>query len=123
MEKIGEVEALVKAVDEKVHLDDKEAYVIQQLVGKKSTEFAKLYLEKCGFTAPFETNVFLAKIGQLRGVLYRRLKQKFNVTKYTHIKHSEFDNALEFLRSIQFDWLTDAETRWTPRQKELLNWM
>lgn len=119
--KINEVEQLVKAVDEKVHLDDKEAYDIQKLVGNRSSEFAKIFLEKEGYEVPFDTNIFLAKVGQVRSVIYRRLKHKFGVTKYTHIRHTQFNEAVEFLNDIKYSWLTEAEVRWTPRQLELLN--
>lgn len=119
--KIVEVKSLVEAVDKKVHIDDGEAHEIQKLVNVRSAEFAKYFLEEKGFDDPFDTNIFLAKIGQIRGVIYKRLKRKFNVTKYTHIKHTSFDDAINYLESIEYQWLTPTEVRWTQRQKDMLN--
>ena len=118
--KIKEVVDLVEVVSNKVHLEDKEAFDIQSAVNRKATEFAKNYLINKGFESPFGTNLFLSKIGQMRRAVYKRLRQKFNVTKYTHLKHVDFEEAMKFIESIEYGWLTDSETRWTITQKKML---
>lgn len=115
-QKLDKVTELVETVDKKVHLDDGEATEIQAIVSKKAWEFAEEYFE--GQTP--SQNMFMSKVGQFRGNLYRRLKKAFNVHKYTSIKHTDFDIAYDFIERIELSDFTKRELRMTPKQVELM---
>lgn len=115
-QKLAKVTELVETVDKKVHLDDGEATEIQAIVAKKAWEFAQEYFEG---QAPSQ-NMFMSKVGQFRGNLYRRLKKAFNVHKYTSIKHTDFDSAYDFIDRIELSDFTHKEVRMTPKQVELM---
>lgn len=115
-QKVTEVKELVAAVDKKVHLDDGEAMEIQAIVSKKAWEFAKEYFEG---QAPSQ-NMYMSKVGQFRGNLYRRLKKEFNVHKYTSIKHTDFDIAYDFIDRIELADFMQREVRTTPKQYEIM---
>lgn len=118
--KIGRVETLVEDVSRKVHLDDKESHDIQSGVNKKAWLFAQILLEEKGFSKPFDTNLTLSKQGHLRSRLYSRLKKEFNVTKYTHIPHEKFKDAINFINSIEYNQLNSSDKRWTPSQQGII---
>lgn len=62
----------------------------------------------------------LLKKGQFIRLQHSRLKHHFNVTKYTHIKHTEAQQAFEFLKSLKLSAFSLFETRETPKQKEII---
>ena len=114
--KINDVEELVEAVNKRVHLDEGEASDIQSLVAKKAWYFAIAYF---GDDERSE-NMFMSKVGQFRGNIYRRLKKAFNVNKYTNIKHTDFENAYNFIESIRYEDFSKTEIRPTQKQLELM---
>lgn len=118
--KIGRVEQLVEDVSKKVHLDEKEATDIQSIVNRQAWKFANIKFEESGFEEPYQTELFMSKLGHFRSVIYKRLKKQFNVTKYTHIPHEKFNEALSFVHNLSYDNLNEIEKRWTAKQRELL---
>lgn len=48
------------------------------------------------------------------------LKKAFNVTKYTKIKHTDFQSAYDFLAGISYQDFTPKELRATQKQLELM---
>lgn len=118
--KIGRVEQLVEDVSKKVHLDEKESTDIQSIVNRQAWKFANIKFEESGFEEPYQTELFMSKLGHFRSVIYKRLKKQFNVTKYTHIPHEKFNEALSFVHNVSYDNLNEIEKRWTAKQRELL---
>lgn len=116
--KISTVENLVEEVSKRVHLEEEEATQIKKLVNRKAWKFAKRYFNEKQMEP--SSNLFLSKTGQFRGNLYRRLKTEFNVTKYTSIKHVDFNAALTFIEGVVYESMTAKELRMTPKQLELL---
>ena len=65
-------------------------------------------------------NLFASKKGQFIRIQHSRLKHYFNVTKYTHIKHTEAEQAFNYLKSLSLDMFSPFETRMTPKQLEII---
>lgn len=114
---VEEVRALANEIDKKVHIDDVEASEIKSIIGSRAYHYAKEFFEKEG-TLPSQ-NLFSSKKGQFIRIQHSRLKKYFNVTKYTHIKHTDAERAFDFLKTLSFDDFTAFEIRETPKQKEI----
>ena len=116
--RLGEVENLVSEIDKRVHIDDAEASEIKSIIGRQAHVFAKEYFRQAGVTP--SDNLFASKKGQFIRLQHSHLKHHFNVTKYTHIKHTEAVKAFDFLKSLQFSAFSLFEIRETPKQKEII---
>lgn len=116
--KISTVEGLVEEVKNHVHLSDGEANEIKTLVNRKAWEFSNRYFDAQKQTPSH--NLFLSKVGQMRRNLYRRLKSHFNVTKYTSIRHVDYEKAMNYLSETMYEYMTPNELRNTPKQLEIM---
>ena len=116
--RLSEVEILVEEVNKKVHIDDVEASEIKSIISKQANEFANEYF-KTKNEIP-SANLFASKKGQFIRVQHSRLKHHFNVTKYTHIKHTEAEQAFDYLKSLSLEMFSPFETRMTPKQLEII---
>ena len=116
--RLKEVEALVEEVNKKVHIDDVEASEIKSIISKQANEFANEYF-KSKNEIP-SANLFASKKGQFIRTQHSRLKHHFNVTKYTHIKHTEAEQAFNYLKSLSLEMFSPFETRMTPKQLEII---
>ena len=116
--RLSEVEILVEEVNKKVHIDDVEASEIKSIISKQANEFANEYF-KSKNEIP-SANLFASKKGQFIRIQHSRLKHHFNVTKYTHIKHTEAEKAFNYLKSLSLEMFSPFETRMTPKQLEII---
>ena len=116
--RLSEVEILVEEVNKKVHIDDVEASKIKSIISKQANEFANEYF-KSKNEIP-SANLFASKKGQFIRIQHSRLKHYFNVTKYTHIKHTEAEKAFNYLKSLSLEMFSPFETRMTPKQLEII---
>ena len=116
--RLSEVEILIEEVNKKVHIDDVEASEIKSIISKQANEFANEYF-KSKNEIP-SANLFASKKGQFIRIQHSRLKHYFNVTKYTHIKHTEAEQAFDYLKSLSLEMFSPFETRMTPKQLEII---
>lgn len=116
--RLNEVETLVEEVNNKVHIDDVEASEIKSIISKQANKFAHDYF-KSKNEIPSD-NLFASKKGQFIRIQHSRLKHHFNVTKYTHIKHTEAEKAFNYLKALSIDLFTEFETRPTAKQLEII---
>lgn len=116
--RLSEVEILIEEVNKKVHIDDVEASEIKSIISKQANEFANEYFESKNEIP--SANLFASKKGQFIRVQHSRLKHHFNVTKYTHIKHTEAERAFDYLKSLSLEIFSQFETRMTPKQLEII---
>ena len=116
--RLSEVEILIEEVNKKVHIDDVEASEIKSIISKQANEFANEYF-KSKNEIP-SANLFASKKGQFIRIQHSRLKHHFNVTKYTHIKHTEAEQAFNYLKSLNLEMFSPFETRMTPKQLEII---
>ena len=116
--RLSEVEILVEEVNKKVHIDDVEASEIKSIISKQANEFTHEYF-KSKNEIP-SANLFASKKGQFIRIQHSRLKHYFNVTKYTHIKHTEAEKAFNYLKSLSLEIFSPFEIRMTPKQLEII---
>lgn len=115
---VEEVRQLAMDIDKKVHIDDVESSEIKSIISRQAYAFANEYFSRLGKTP--SANLLAAKKGQFIRLQHSHLKRRFNVTKYTHIKHTDAQIAFNFLESLTFDSFTPLEIRDTPKQLEIL---
>lgn len=95
-EKHGEIKGMVTEVRNRVHLEEADAKRIKSIVNKKAHEISKYrYPDTDKYGAEY-----LELVGHARGKVYKRLKEHFNVTKYTAIRHVDREKAIGFVESI-----------------------
>lgn len=116
--RLSEVEILIEEVNKKVHIDDVEASEIKSIISRQANEFAKEYFESRNEIP--SANLFASKKGQFIRIQHSRLKHYFNVTKYTHIKHTEAEKAFDYLKSLSLEMFSPFEIRMTPKQLEII---
>lgn len=102
-------------IEKKVTLQEDECVNLQRSVSFKASELTKEYLEYENVS----TNYRMSKIGQFRMLVYKRVKSRFNVHRYTLVPHVEFNKAIEFVNDIKLNDFSEVETRETIKQIEI----
>lgn len=93
-EKVGEVQMLVQEVRDSVTLTDAECYQLQSLVRIKSNALTKdRYKES--------DEKFKDMVGRYRRMIWSKLKDRFEVAKYSHVRRIDFDDAVEFIKEFR----------------------
>ena len=93
-EKVGEVQMMVQEVRDSVTLTDAECYQLQSLVRKKSNALTKdRYKES--------DEKFKDLVGRYRRMVWSKLKDRFEVAKYSHVRRIDFDDAVEFIKEFR----------------------
>ena len=106
----------IDRMNDRIFLEESECLEIQDAVYSKATAFTKMYFEG----EKVNSNLFIAKMGQFRGAIWRKLKHQFSVRKYVQIKHKDFGQALAFVNSIKITDFEKYETRMTEAQEKLI---
>jgi uncharacterized protein YoxC len=93
-EKVGEVQMMVQEVRDSVTLTDAECYQLQSLVRKKSNGLTKdRYRES--------DEKFKDMVGRYRRMIWSKLKERFEVAKYSHVRRIDFDDAVDFIKEFR----------------------
>ncbi|WP_339307632.1 ORF6C domain-containing protein [Paenibacillus sp. FSL R5-0519] len=93
-EKVGEVQVMVQEVRDSVTLTDAECYQLQSLVRKKSNLLTKdRYKES--------DEKFKDLVGRYRRMIWSKLKERFEVAKYSHVRRIDFDDAVDFIKEFR----------------------
>ncbi|MET3828596.1 uncharacterized protein YoxC [Paenibacillus sp. DS2363] len=93
-EKVGEVQMMVQEVRDSVTLTDAECYQLQSLVRKKSNSLTKdRYKES--------DEKFKVLVGRYRRMVWSKLKDRFEVAKYSHVRRIDFDDAVDFIKEFR----------------------
>ncbi|WP_342570403.1 ORF6C domain-containing protein [Paenibacillus sp. FSL R5-0749] len=93
-EKVGEVQMMVQEVRDSVTLTDSECYQLQSLVRKKSNTLTKdRYKES--------DEKFKDMVGRYRRMIWSKLKERFEVAKYSHVRRIDFDDAVDFIKEFR----------------------
>lgn len=93
---VKDVKEMVVEVRNRVHLEEADANKIKSIVGKKAHAISK---QKYSDTKEYGAE-YLELVGYARRHVYKRLKEHFNVTKYTAIRHVDREKAINFVSSI-----------------------
>lgn len=89
-EKFGEITVMVQEVRDSVTLTNQECYELQSAVALKSIQLTKDRYNE-------EEGDFNKVVGKYRRMIWKQLKNKFNVPRYNCIRRIEFDEAITFV--------------------------
>ncbi|MFB5761148.1 ORF6C domain-containing protein [Paenibacillus medicaginis] len=93
-EKVEEVQMMVQEVRDSVTLTDAECYQLQHAVRIRSNTLTKdRYTETDG--------KFNETVGKYRRMIWSKLKDRFSVAKYSHIRRIDFDDAVDFVQDFR----------------------
>lgn len=105
-------------IENTITLRDSECTELQRAVMLKAAELTKVFLESQS-VSPVSQNYYSSKKGQFIRLVYKRIKSRFNVHKYTLVTHVEFGKAIEFVNDIKLNDFSEVETRETIKQIEI----
>ena len=105
-------------IENTITLRDSECTELQRAVMLKAAELTKEFLEGQS-VSPVSQNYYSSKKGQFIRLVYKRIKSRFNVHKYTLVTHVEFGKAMEFVNGIKLNDFSEVETRETIKQIEI----
>lgn len=91
--KYEETQIMVQEVRDSITLIDREQFELQEVVRKKSYELAKRIHKDGG-------DKFKELVGKYRRLMWSKLKERFEVARYSHIRRIEFDDALDFAKNF-----------------------
>lgn len=106
-EKYEKITEIVEEVRNRVYLEHEDQKQLQSIVGRKAYQVAKArYGDSREYGAEFRELV-----GYARRRVWKRLKEHFNVTRYTSIRHVDREEAKRYAKSITLDnsFLMDYE--------------
>lgn len=93
-EKVEEVQMMVQEVRDSVTLIDAECYQLQSLVRIKSNALTKdRYKES--------DEKFNVMVGKYRRMIWSKLKERFEVAKYSHVRRIDFEDSVEFIKEFR----------------------
>lgn len=95
-------------------LNRKESSDIQSVVNKQAWWLTEKFFDK-----KVSDDLFLAKLGHFRSIVYKMLKEEFDLPRYCDLKRVDFQRALLFISGIELAHLKTYQLRLTPRQKEI----
>lgn len=102
-------------IENTITLRDSECTELQRAVMLKAAELVKEFLDGQSVSQ----NYYSSKKGQFIRLVYKRIKSRFNVHKYTLVTHVEFGKAMEFVNAIKLNDFSEVETRETIKQIEI----
>lgn len=102
-------------IENTITLRDSECTELQRAVMLKASELVKEFLDGQSVSQ----NYYSSKKGQFIRLVYKRIKSRFNVHKYTLVTHVEFGKAMEFVNDIKLNDFSEVETRETIKQIEI----
>lgn len=88
-----ETQIMVQEVRDSITLIDREQFELQEIVRKKSYELAKRIHVDGG-------DKFRELVGKYRRMMWSKLKERFEVARYSHIRRIDFDDALDFAKNF-----------------------
>lgn len=93
-EKFEEVQIMVQEVRDSVTLTDRECYDLQEAVRIISSRLTKDRYK--------ETDLeFKALVGKYRRMIWSKMKEHFEVAKYSHIRRVDFDDSVHFVKTFR----------------------
>jgi uncharacterized protein YoxC len=93
-EKVEEVQMMVQEVRDSVTLTDAECFQLQYAVRTKSNTLTKDRYKETD-------EKFNVVVGRHRRMIWSKLKDRFSVAKYSHIRRIDFDDSLDFARNFR----------------------
>lgn len=95
-EKFTSMVAMLNRVEDSVTLTDAECYDLKTAVFKRSVDLTKDRYNQ-------EDDEFSKVVGKHRRLIWKKLKEKFKVARYTHIRRIDFEEAMEFVNTFRIE--------------------
>lgn len=101
--RVSYVEKMVEEIKKEVPITYEQQKELQSIVQTKANQFTGEYY-KDGFKVEYkyQSELFKKKKGQFIRAMWTRLKEYFNVPRYTAIQKVDYDRAKQFLTMISF---------------------
>lgn len=109
----NEIKQDVQELRDSITLTRSEGSEIQKAVGKKSWE-----LSDALFSSDVSSDLFMAKTGHFRGIIYKKVKDTFDIPRYYDLRRVDFIHAINLINSITLSSLTNTEKRMTVKCKQ-----
>ena len=109
-----EIKRDVQELRDSITLSRSECSELQAIVGKRAWHMTHSFFDK-----KVSDDLFLAKVGHFRSIIYKRLKDTFNVPRYYDIRRIDFRNAQNLIDMVDLSNLKDYQLRLTTRQREI----
>lgn len=109
--KFALMEGMVKRVEDAVYIYYEEQKQLQSIVGERASDYAYVFYSQDDI--PWEDREdYGAEIRELSGYTMRKmwkaLKDRFDVSRYSSIRRVDFDAAVRFLKDFPFDGSFEA---------------
>lgn len=109
----GEVKEEFEKFKETIPLSGPEADRLQSFAYKKAHQFTEEFFGK-----KVSQELYMKKFGHLISGVYRQVKNKYGVSKYTQVKHMNAEDAITFVQSLELKDLPSNYLRLTDSQEE-----
>lgn len=93
-EKVEEVQIMVQEVRDSVTLTDSECYQLQHAVRVKSNDLTKHRYKE-------SDENFKDMVGRYRRMIWSKMKERFEVARYSHIRRIDFNDSIDFVRDFR----------------------
>lgn len=104
----------VQELRDSITLTRSEGAELQSIVGAKAWALTNELFKK-----EVSDDLFLAKLGHFRGIIYKRIKETFNVPRYYDIRRIDLTKAKQVVDIVALNNLKAYQLRLTARQKEI----
>lgn len=116
--KLDEARALVNDVTKQITINYEEQKEVQSIVAKIAQDATKEHEKKLG--EKFSDNLFKAWKGRFINLIYKYIKKRMNVVRYTAVKRIDFNELKMYLDTLNYYVFTESELRPTPGILNLL---
>ena len=110
--KLDEARALVNDATKQITINYEEQKEVQSAVSKIAQEATKEHEKK--LDTKFSDNLFKAWKGRFINLIYKYIKRRMNVVRYTAVKRIDFNELKMYLDTLNYYVFTESELRPTP---------
>lgn len=110
--KLDEARALVDDATKQINITYEEQKEVQSIVAKIAQDATKEHEKK--LDTKFSENLFKAWKGRFINLVYKYIKKRMNVVRYTAVKRIDFNELKMYLDTINYYTFTNSELKPTP---------
>lgn len=110
--KLDEARALVDDATKQITINYEEQKEVQSIVAKIAQDAAKEHEKK--LDTKFSDNLFKAWKGRFINLVYKYIKRRMNVVRYTAVKRIDYHELKMYLDTLSYYVFTESELKPTP---------
>ncbi|CAI3338397.1 ORF6C domain-containing protein [Enterococcus cecorum] len=110
--KLDEARALVNDATKQITINYEEQKEVQSIVAKIAQDAAKEHEKK--LDTKFSDNLFKAWKGRFINLVYKYIKRRMNVVRYTAVKRIDYHELKMYLDTLSYYVFTESELKPTP---------